>query len=338
MLRTDSEIESIADEKLDPTKIRHVEPPEIAKPAGYADGDDVMSLLEACPFGKQVYDDAMAANGGIPPNITPAPEGRGSCDHVNGDVGYPMLDRIKLEDDEELVRGGVLRITNPGGVRTQEISGPDIGVQILIMELSNLKHRFDFFDHDAKMQRGKMGHNKFIEETERVEYDGGVRNVIQAYRQCNPTWNARICVKKKAEPYLTSFKKYFDEYLDPAHKGSYSEVWFTKGARSWYYLRVPRMKNFTNARIDNIISGIVRKKFSSLYKLDSHDDAIWNLLNILFAIDPDFDSDGNPTLAWAEETLKKIPAETPAIDKVRLVFRNATLKYRNITIPGVVVN
>jgi hypothetical protein len=137
---------------------------------------------------------------------------------------------------------------------------------------------------------------------------------------------------------MNSFKEYFDKYLDPAHKGSYSEVWFTQGARSWYYLRVPRMRTFTNARMDNLISGITRNKFSKIYKLDSHDDAIWNLLNILFAIDPDFDSDRNPTLAWAEETLKKIPSETPAIDQVRLVFRAATMKYRNVTIPAVVAN
>ncbi len=335
MLRTDSEIESVADEKLDPSKIRHVEPPEIAKPAGYADGDDVMSLLEACPFAKQVYDDAMAANGGIPPNITPAPEGRGSCDHVNGDVGYPMLDRIKLEDKDQLVSGAVERITS-GGVRTQEVSGPDIGVQILVMELSNLKHRFDFFDHDAKMRRGKMGHNKFIEETERVEYDGGVRNVIQAYRQCNPTWNARICVKKKAEPYMHSFKEYFDSYLDPTHKGSYSEVWYTQGARSWYYLRVPRMKHFTNARIDSIVAEIIRKKFSGLFKLDSDDNAIWNLLNILFAIDPDFDGGGSDAMSFAENKLKELEAQTSAMEKVKAVYQAATLRYPSKTIPQVV--
>lgn len=335
MLRSDSEITTVADENQNQdSRVKHVEPPEISELAKPTDGDDVMSLLEACPLAKQVYDAAVSANGGIPPEIKAAAGGRGSCDPMNGDVGYALEDRMHLGDNEPLVEGATERITT-GGVRTQLVSGPDIGVQILVMELSNLKHRYDFFELDARMRRGRVGHNEYIRETERIEYDGGVRNVIQSYQQCQARWKARICTKKDAMPFMNSFDRYYDEYLDPAHKENYSGVWHTEGSRSWYLSRIPRMREFTVSRLDKILEYIAKREFSQNFKLESDDHATWNLMNILFAIDPDFDSPNSEAMTFAREELTKQPQESAALDKVRAVREVAIGRFADVVIPTV---
>src|SRR5262249_43332300 len=150
---------------------------------------DIMSLLLNCPIGKQVWDAAVAANGGAEPELlNSGTTGGGMCEPIPAKVSFATVGRIPYTKGMVIPPGGKLKET---ALKEEfiEMIGNDIGVQILIMELGNLSKRYDFFNLDYQMNLGNVGLQDYIERTERIEYDGGVSYVINAYNACHARWN-----------------------------------------------------------------------------------------------------------------------------------------------------
>lgn len=332
-IANDTAISTEQDEKTDPTKKRHVEPPLLAKPGEVKDADDINSLLLNCPVGKQVWDLAVAANGGVEPSVKPAgATGTGMCQTIPGEVSFPTVARVEFhseEEKQELLNAGGEHRKNPTGEEFIQFVGDWVGVQILIMELGNLSKRYDFFDLDYRMQKGEVGCEEFVQETERIEYDGGVTYVIRAWNRCKAMWGAPVCQKasamKKDKSGPLDWQVYYDT-LPETHKGKYYGEWHERGMVPFYKRHVARLSHISGDRVTAVMD-IVKKTFGSgeswivpktPMNLYGDDDACWTLLNLMYTLDADWDTDpNNRVLNWVKTNLGKELATTPALTRVQ---------------------
>jgi hypothetical protein len=331
---TDSLLADVQSERNDPSEKKHVEPPVPAAPEPAKDNDDIMSMLLNCAVGKQVWDLAVGANGGVEPEVTNAgPTGTGMCDIVPSIVCFPTIARVEFHSEQEksnlVALGGTAAQSQVGGQFVQFI-GDWVGVQIFIMELGNLSKRYDFFSLDYQMQKGEVGLEAYVTGTERIEYDGGVTYVIRAYNSCKNFWGAPVCQKassmKPDQSGPLDWDDYYDE-LPETHKGKYYGEWHLRGMLPFYLKKCPRLNNISGDRVQKVLalvtgtfgSGDVWKVPAGPMNLYGNDDACWTLLNLMYALDPDWDIDvQNRVLDWVKTNLA-LQASPDAMVRVQAV-------------------
>jgi len=160
--------------------------------AKYGTTEDLLKNLEKCDGGTDIYAKAKAANGGKDPVIKP------------GDGGQVDLSKGEITLDKD----------NDTCLATQQ----------LIQELSNLSRKADFEKLDNDALAGDVSRGDYIKETERIEYESGVKNILQAFDACKETWCCQTSQKEWARS-ATGFDDYYDNYLSDEHKEHYGQWW-----------------------------------------------------------------------------------------------------------------
>jgi hypothetical protein len=153
---------------------------------------DLLNNLKKCDGGTGIYEKAKAANGGKDPTIK------------LGSGGWVDLGKgeITLKKDYDTC----------------------FTTQQLIQELSNLSQKAAFDKVDSDALAGNMNREKYIRETERIEYEHGVKNIIKAFDSCKDTWGCNTCQKEWARP-AKNFDDYYNRLLNDEHKENYGQWW-----------------------------------------------------------------------------------------------------------------
>lgn len=183
-------------------------PPPSPTPAPAWTVDDLKNDLNNCDGGTGIYGKAKAANGGKDPVIEPGAGGQ--VDLATGEI--------------------TLTRTNDKCFATQQ----------LIQELSNLSRKADFNKTDSDALAGDLSREKYIRQTERIEYDHGVKNILKAFDACKDKWGCTTCQKEWARS-ATDFNDYYANYLSTSHKEHYG-TWWDSACKSAFERKHPRSR------------------------------------------------------------------------------------------------
>jgi hypothetical protein len=155
--------------------------------------EDLKKMLDLCDGGQGLWAKAKKANGDKDPKVKPG-AGGGSATMATGEINITeTLDKCNA-------------------------------TQQLIQELSNLSRKADFDKLDNSALAGNVARADYIKETEKIEYESGVKNVLAAFDACKDKWGcktARMEWARKAK----GFDDYFDKFLSSAHKENYGKWW-----------------------------------------------------------------------------------------------------------------
>ena len=97
-------------------------------------------------------------------------------------------------------------------------------VQVLIQELSNLSRKADFDKLDSSALAGDVSREDYIKQTEQIEYESGVKNVLTAFDACKDIWKCNTAEKEWARK-AKDFEDYFKNFLNAKHKEGYGQSW-----------------------------------------------------------------------------------------------------------------
>jgi hypothetical protein len=153
---------------------------------------DLLDNLKKCDGGTGIYEKAKKANGGKDPSIT------------MGAGGWVELDK--------------------GAITLDKNNDKCFATQQLIQELSNLSQKDAFNKLDKDALAGDVSREDYIRETERIEYEHGVKNIIQAFDSCKDVWGCKTCQKEWARS-AKNFDDYYNNYLSNSHKEHYGKWW-----------------------------------------------------------------------------------------------------------------
>jgi hypothetical protein len=154
--------------------------------------DDLKKMLDTCDGGLGIRARAKKANKDKDPEIVPGTEG--ATDTVTG--------KITLD-------------------KTQDKC---FAVQQLVQELSNLSRKADFDKLDNSAIAGDVNRADYIKQTEQIEYETGVKNVLTAFDACKDTWGCKTTPKEWARK-AKNFDEYFAKLLSDTHKEFYGKWW-----------------------------------------------------------------------------------------------------------------
>jgi hypothetical protein len=154
--------------------------------------DDLKKLLNSCDGGLGIWAKAKKANNNKDPKVTPG--GGGWVDTSTGEI---TLDKSRDKC---------------------------FATQQLIQELSNLSRKADFDSLDGRALAGDVSREDYIKETEKIEYETGVKNVLTAFDACNKTWGCQTTPKEWARK-AKDFDDYYKNLLRDAHKENYGKWW-----------------------------------------------------------------------------------------------------------------
>jgi hypothetical protein len=154
--------------------------------------DDLKKMLDTCDGGLGILAKAKKANKDKDPEIVPGTEG--ATDTVTG--------KITLD-------------------KTQDKC---FAVQQLVQELSNLSRKADFDKLDNSALAGDVNRADYIKQTEQIEYETGVKNVLTAFDACKDKWGCKTTPKEWARK-AKDFNEYFAKLLSDTHKEFYGKWW-----------------------------------------------------------------------------------------------------------------
>ena len=151
---------------------------------------------------------------------------------------------------------------------------PDIALELrevgndTVQATSKSKGKKDcaVFDTNYRMQKADAGLEKYVRETERLEYLGGVTYVINADNRCKDYWQAPVCQKqssmKSDQAGPLDFDDYYDE-LPKTHKGKYYGEWHGKGMVPFYLKHAPRLQAITPIRVEKVLHTVKIEEYVS---------------------------------------------------------------------------
>jgi hypothetical protein len=154
--------------------------------------DELKKMLDACDGKLGIWAKAKKANKDKDPKITP-----GSGDWTDTQTGEITLNK------------------------TQDKCN---AVQVLVQELSNLSRKADFDKLDNSALAGDVSRADYIKQTEQIEYETGVKNVLTAFDACKDVWKCKTAEKEWARK-AKDFEDYFKNFLNPSHKEHYGKWW-----------------------------------------------------------------------------------------------------------------
>jgi hypothetical protein len=154
--------------------------------------DDLKKMLDTCDGGLGILAKAKKANKDKDPEIVPGTEG--ATDTVTG--------KITLD-------------------KTQDKC---FAVQQLVQELSNLSRKADFDKLDNSAMAGDVNRADYIKQTEQIEFETGVKNVLTAFDACKDKWGCKTTPKEWARK-AKNFDEYFAKLLSDTHKEFYGKWW-----------------------------------------------------------------------------------------------------------------
>jgi hypothetical protein len=155
--------------------------------------DDLKAMLQTCDGGLGVWDKAKKANGDRDPTI-----------HVAAGGGFVNDDTGEITLEQTLDKCNAL--------------------QQMIQELSNLARIMDIRNLNRSAAAGDLSRDDYIRGKELLEYETGVKNDLIAFDACKDKWPCPTARKEWARN-ARDFEDYFQNYLDPAHKGGYGKAW-----------------------------------------------------------------------------------------------------------------
>jgi len=154
--------------------------------------DELKKMLDSCDGGLGIWAKAKKANGDKNPTIVPGAGGQTD--------------------------------TSTGTITLDQTQDKCFAVQQLIQELSNLSRKADFDKLDTSALAGDVSRADYIKQTEKIEYETGVKNVLTAFDACKDKWPCKTTPKEWARK-AKDFDDYFKNFLSNTHKGGYGKWW-----------------------------------------------------------------------------------------------------------------
>ena len=99
-----------------------------------------------------------------------------------------------------------------------------LAVQHLIHELSNLASIAEVDKIDVAVTAGDLSRDEYIKRIEKIEYEIGVKNTLNAFDACKNKWLCKTSIMEFARG-AKNFDDYFKNLLLPAHKAAYGKDW-----------------------------------------------------------------------------------------------------------------
>ena len=153
---------------------------------------DLKKMLDRCDGGLGIWAKAKKANKDKDPQITP---GRSSfTDTLTGQITLDAaVDKCQA-------------------------------IQHLIHELSNLASIAEVDKIDVAVTAGDLSRDEYIKRIEKIEYEIGVKNTLNAFDACKGKWLCATSIMEFARG-AKDFDDYFKNLLLPAHKARYGKDW-----------------------------------------------------------------------------------------------------------------
>ena len=153
---------------------------------------DLKKMLDRCDGGLGIWGKAKKANKDRDPQITP---GRSSfTDTLTGQITLDAtVDKCQA-------------------------------IQHLIHELSNLASIAEVDKIDVAVTAGDLSRDEYIKRIEKIEYEIGVKNTLNAFDACKGKWLCATSIMEFARG-AKDFDDYFKNLLLPAHKARYGKDW-----------------------------------------------------------------------------------------------------------------
>jgi hypothetical protein len=147
-------------------------------------------------------------------------------DTCDGGLGIWAKAKKANKDKDPIVAPGAGGEVEPstGKITLDRTLDKCAAVQQLIQELSNLSRKADFDKLDHSALAGGVPRDDYIKDTERIEYESGVKNVLTAFDSCKDKWPCTTSPKEWARK-AKNFDEYFTKLLSPKHKEFYGDWW-----------------------------------------------------------------------------------------------------------------
>ena len=166
---------------------------------------DLKKMLDTCDGGLGIWAKATKANKGKPPKVTPARIGAG--EFVNTDM---LSGEITLNETVDKCQA----------------------IQQLVHELSNLASIAEVNKIEVLATAGDLGRDDFIKNIEKIEYEVGVKNTLNAFDGCKSKWVCQTSIMEFARG-AKDFDDYFNNKLSSRHKASYGKYWDDKFKKAY---------------------------------------------------------------------------------------------------------
>jgi hypothetical protein len=151
---------------------------------------------------------------------------KGMLNTCDGKLGiWAKAKKANKDKDPKIVPGaGDWTDTQTGEITLDKTQDKCNAVQVLVQELSNLSRKADFDKLDNSALAGDLSRADYIKQTELIEYETGVQNVLTAFDACKDVWKCTTAEKEWARK-AKDFEDYFKHFLSPSHKEHYGKWW-----------------------------------------------------------------------------------------------------------------